>query len=379
MNHLPFHRLLDGELLDIFNDNINVIDGFDFPLDLLNQLNFNQFDIDSNPSHLDIDPDDLLLNQMNDLDCRYHFHDTLSDIIDNKNKTEKITILSYNVNSIPHNLENFLDVEINDFISNIDIFALCETKLNDDIESLYNIDNFKLYTNNRNRHGGGVALYINDRFKNHKLRNDLTTQSPDFETLFVEIENCNNNILCGSIYRPPNGNIINFLDILSDLLERLTSENKRCYIMGDFNLNLLEYDTNSNVRDMISLFNSKFFYNTINKPTRATSHSATIIDHIWTNDLSSNIDNGILFSRNSDHFPIMSVFKTRISLKGNKTITYREINDLNMVKFRQCLETVNWDEIKTINGSNVQLTYYEAVKISPRTTICQIKNCTFIF
>ena len=376
MNNFPFQRILDDEFLDILNANDGTVDEPGFPLSLLNELNFSQFDTDNDSPLFDIDPDNLLLNHMNIHDSKYYFCDTLSDIINNQNKAEKINILSYNVNSIPHNLENFLDTEINECISNVDIFAICETKLNDDIESLYNISNFKLYTNNRNRHGGGVALYISDRFRNHKLRNDLVTQSLDFESLFVEIENCNTSILCGSIYRPPNGNFINFIEILSDLLDRMAAENKKCYIMGDFNLNLLEYNTNNNVREMVSLFNSKYFYNTINKPTRVSSHSATIIDHLWTNDLSSNVDNGILFSKNSDHFPTISVFKSKVSLKGNKIIRHREINDLNLAKFRQCLEGTDWGDVETISDPSLQFDKFHEVFLIHFDQCFPVKNKT---
>ena len=375
MNSLPFHGLFDAELIDLADEVSGIEnDQIDFSLEMINRLNFEQFNIESSPSLMDIDPDQLLLDQVTNLDCRYYFPDSLSEIINNHNKSDKITLMSYNVNSVPHNLENFLDVELMGNISNIDVFALCETKLNNDIENLYNLENFKLYTNNRNRHGGGVALYINNRFKKCMLRDDLELKTPDFETLFVEIDNNNSKLLCGSVYRPPNGNLNNFLELLSDLLDKIASENKKCYIMGDLNINLLEYDSNNIVRDTVALLNSKYFYNSINKPTRVTLHSATIIDHLWTNDLSSNLDNGILYSRNSDHFPIVSVFRSKSVVGGNKTITYRNFNDENTNKFKQKLERTDWDSVYEDEDPNLQFCKFNDIFLTYFDDCFPLKN-----
>jgi hypothetical protein len=47
------------------------------------------------------------------------------------------------------------------------------------------------------------------------------------------------NIVVGVIYRPPNQNTEVFVDEWNDILINITRGNKLCYIMGDFNLDLL--------------------------------------------------------------------------------------------------------------------------------------------
>ena len=44
----------------------------------------------------------------------------------------------------------------------------------------------------------------------------------------------------------------------------------------------------------------------VNKPTRITTHSATCIDHIYSNLEVENIENHIILSGISDHFGTMS-------------------------------------------------------------------------
>ena len=52
------------------------------------------------------------------------------------------------------------------------------------------------------------------------------------------------------------------------------------------------------------------FYLLINKPTRITSSSATVLDHVWTNVYSHVIKAKILFHIISDHMPLLTCFET---------------------------------------------------------------------
>ena len=53
--------------------------------------------------------------------------------------------------------------------------------------------------------------------------------------------------------------------------------------MGDFNLNLLNYETHSDTNDFINSVISYSLLPYILHPTRVTEHSATIIDNIFSN------------------------------------------------------------------------------------------------
>ena len=86
------------------------------------------------------------------------------------------------------------------------------------------------------------------------------------------------------------------------------TENKTLIISGDFYLNLLDYDVNANVRDFVNLLNSNDLFCTILKPTRVTSATSTLIDHVWTNKYSKCKSNGIFYDKITDHYPIFSTF-----------------------------------------------------------------------
>ena len=63
----------------------------------------------------------------------------------------------------------------------------------------------------------------------------------DTECLFIEIINeKSKNLIIGTIYRPPNNRFNEFENDLKAILTKLDKWDKPCYIMGDFNIDLLK-------------------------------------------------------------------------------------------------------------------------------------------
>jgi hypothetical protein len=82
-------------------------------------------------------------------------------------------------------------------------------------------------------------------------------------------------------------------------------------IKGDFNIDLLKYETHKKTNDFIDDMISHNFIPLITKPTRVTTHSATIIDHIYTNNLNIKYKSGILLSDLADHFGIFTILEDK--------------------------------------------------------------------
>ena len=90
---------------------------------------------------------------------------------------------------------------------------------------------------------------------------------------------------------------------MNELLNIIDRENKICYFMGDFNIDLLQLETCDIANKFREQLFTSCFYPIITKPTRITEHTATLIDNTFTNNiekLDSSV-NGILFSDISDH------------------------------------------------------------------------------
>ena len=59
-------------------------------------------------------------------------------------------------------------------------------------------------------------------------------------------------------------------------------------------------------------------YPTITKPSRITSHSATIIDDIFTNNMENKIVNRFLVKDISDHLPVFAIYTNHKLMEDSK-------------------------------------------------------------
>ncbi len=129
---------------------------------------------------------------------------------------------------------------------------------------------------------------------------------------------------------------------MEEILQVLSNLKMKCYVMGDFNVNLLHI--NENATTYINMFQCYSFSQIIIKPTRVTDRSATLIGHIWTNDLQNYIKNGILYKTISDHFPVLSWFTLNVQSSASYVdISRRMYNSDNIRAFREDLRNFNWN------------------------------------
>ena len=93
-------------------------------------------------------------------------------------------------------------------------------------------------------------------------------------------------------------------DFLSPLLQILDKENKQLFLIGDFNINLMNINSNPDTASFFERISSSLFVPHIIFPTRCTTNSNTLIDNIFSN--CTNFQDGIsgnLTVAISDHLP----------------------------------------------------------------------------
>ena len=72
---------------------------------------------------------------------------------------------------------------------------------------------------------------------------ELTMMCDYIECVFVKINYRDYKLIVGVVYRQPNSNIVDFNDSMHDILEKIAHH--PCYIMGNFNLDLLKHELHS--------------------------------------------------------------------------------------------------------------------------------------
>ena len=139
---------------------------------------------------------------------------------------------------------------------NFPIIGLCEHKIRSDSF----INNISLpgytfcYDETKSTHGG-TGFYINDKFSYVK-RNDLNISlDNNLESTFIEVNQTQKkNFICGCIYKHPNMPLADFNSkYLTLLLEKLNREHKFCFLNGDFNINLMKINSES---DNLQFYNT---------------------------------------------------------------------------------------------------------------------------
>ena len=86
--------------------------------------------------------------------------------------------------------------------------------------------------------------------------------------------------------------------------------------MGDFNINLLNYESHSDTNEFLNNIISHYLLPYTLHSTRVTDHSATVIDNIFSDNTDHDTYNGNILTNISDHFlqfPVIN--KTNIDYK----------------------------------------------------------------
>jgi hypothetical protein len=125
----------------------------------------------------------------------------------------------------------------------------------------------------------------------------------------------------------------------------LSSLNLTVHILGDFNIDLLKYNESDFVQNYADMFFSSGFLQLIMKPTRCTSNTASLIDHIITNCNNKKLVSGILTLNISDHFPIFFSSAKPKPIVPPKFITVRDFSVKNINAFKNDLHAISWNDV----------------------------------
>ena len=232
-----------------------------------------------------------------------------------------LNLIHYNARSLNKNFDKLCeDLHLLKFP--FSVIGVTETWINNSSIN-FSLPGYSFYQENRIKGlGGGVGLFVKETV-NVRVLPEIKLSVDGVNSLFVDIIGKNKKItIVGVIYRKPSSNINDFIDSIDSVLNVINRQSKTCFIMGDFNLDILQYNQCNMIQNDLDTFFSMGFSPTINKPTRVSSTSATIIDNIFTNSMDHNSVSGILLSDLSDHYPVFhlsSVIDTNQDYKNNSS------------------------------------------------------------
>ena len=87
----------------------------------------------------------------------------------------------------------------------------------------------------------------------------------------------------------------------------------------------------------------------ITKPTRITSHTATLIDHIYTNTI-NRLTSGIATVDISDHLPVFCLVDTPLKKQTKQNMYSRDYSKFNTESYLHDIHSIDWNAILLINA-----------------------------
>jgi hypothetical protein len=232
------------------------------------------------------------------------------------------------------------------------VLAVSESWLDDSItDEEIKIDGYSIVRRDRNRNGGGVCAYITNNIAFNR-REDIATSATSFESLWIDLLLPKmKTITIGACYRPPKNSLNIFNNELQTTLSSFNIDSE-IYILGDFNIN---YSLNQNTvcrtyHDTLSLYN---FCQIIDTPTRITTTTSNILDHILCNTPEKICQSGTIDIGISDH---MIIFCTRRNVKGimnvNNVVEIRSMRNYEQEVYIDMLRNANWENVLNDNEVN---------------------------
>ena len=306
--------------------------------------------LDRIPGNITIQTDDFLSDS---IESKYY---TPDEFLSSKINKNCFSIFHLNIASLSCHMD-----DLKTLLSLLDhpfnIIGITETKIRDDHETISNInlDNYYFENVPTSSHFGGAAIFVR-KDHSYELKPHLTrSEHLVAESIFLDISLPNNKkILVGCVYRH-HTSIKGFVDdFLVNILTKIHLENnKSCFIMGDFNVDLLNIDNDNDSGNFFDILSSHGFRPLILQPSRITSHSATLIDNIFTNDITLRSKGGNITASISDHFPQFSYFDISCNTKHSDVPKFgRSYKNFRNEEFQEELGRIEWNSLfkdKTVN------------------------------
>lgn len=258
-----------------------------------------------------------------------------------------------NIRSIKNKFAEFRDLLIEEAF---DILAISETWLQPELDSsYYKTTGYDIHRVDRvDGRGGGVMMYTKSELK-CKTQTHVSNSIDGMEQLWIKFINKQTSYAVGVIYRPYRHVTLNTLD---DTLNTLSLECDNILFMGDLNENLL--DKNRFTDDILFMLNTYDMKQLITCATRITATTETLLDIICINNNWSYNESGTLDTSNlSDHDAVYAVVDLATEVP-NKTRYYRNFKNIDMDRFAEDAQKMNWSRIYFLDDINEKVEYFNS-------------------
>ena len=225
------------------------------------------------------------------------------------------------------------------------VIAFCETNLKLDDQYDYDITEYNaehVYAINDKNKESGLSFYYKKSHVFFRLAS-LDIRNKLFQCMGGRLLTETYEIYIIIIYRY-HGNESEFINEFTKIISDY--KDKPLLIMGDFNIDIMYYDSNTNVDKFVITMMSNSLFPLINRPTNFFRNTSTLIDHSWSNILHECTRASIIHSSFSTHKPIFIVLPASLKQLEHQTddstrnILIHNVNDDTLRSFSNDLEDI---------------------------------------
>ena len=279
--------------------------------------------------------------------CKYFDATLFNSVV--KYRVNELFIIHFNVRSLQKNIDKLITF-LAEFSEKPDIIAISETKIKCGQPLLnVNISGYSFIHCDSVTNSGGVGFYIKQTLI-YKQKSEININLSFVENMCIEVKTTTGPIVIGVVYRHPT-KLVNdyecFTKNLYDIFAELRANNTVFYAVGDYNIDLLQINTNQTIRKYANEILGTSTSCVIDLPTRISHHSRTLLDHIYVNDIKNSFTSGVLICDLSDHFPTFVCISTK-KIRAKSTTHFAK-RDMKNFKLQEYLSALNHE----LNAANL--------------------------
>ena len=245
-------------------------------------------------------------------------------------------------------------------VSKPDVIAISESWLDTSIaDSEVAVPGFTLHRNDRNRQGGGVAVYVSDSIASSIV--DSCSLPSGLECIWISLSSKHlpSNVVVGCFYRPPQSGIQSLNDVFA-AIEGMLSCKRFIIACGDFNVGISDASKpyTSILNQFISTYN---LIQPICEPTRISNCSSSILDLFLVSSNTTVISSGVADIFISDHLPIYLTVSWLSPKRPTNLIHRRSFKHFDPALFDEEVARLPWSVLDVFDDVDDKLLVFNSL------------------
>lgn len=270
-----------------------------------------------------------------------------------------LNVCHINVQSLTaRKLSKFNELKMNLTDSKLDIICMTETWLDSSIDNrLISIDGFKILRHDRNRHGGGICVYVRKDLTCRIIRTSANYDSANHrrsttEYVCLDVLSGVDQFMLAVYYNPPD---VDCSETLFHHFDEFTVKYRSTFFIGDFNTDLLK--DNSRQRRLKDIISSMAYVCINSEPTFFHQWGCSLLDLCLTESPDRVFRHDQISLPGVSHHDMLILSLKIDSNLQNRNVYYRDYKNFDAIALQDAFNSLNWNEYMSMNDPDVILEF----------------------